>query len=122
MTVEDPEIAPQTWLALPSPGPVPAEGSGETDALFTATAHTKAFDLSVSSSTGDAQLSKVDSGADIPSLLDVAAGGTGTIQLTITPDAPVGSVVHGTVYLDTLDILTGGVDEVAAVPYTYTVG
>ncbi|RKS75675.1 peptidase inhibitor I9 [Motilibacter peucedani] len=123
VTVEDPEVAPQTWLALPSPvGPVPAEGSGEIDAVFSASARTKAFDLSVTSSTGDAQLSKVDAGADIPSLLDVAAGGTGAVELTFTPDAPVGTVVHGTVYLDALDILTGGVDEVTAVPYTYTVG
>lgn len=123
VTVTDPVVAPQTWLALPSAvGPIPDSGAGTINATFTATAVTKAFDGAVSSSTGDPQLARVDAAAPAASPLSVAAGAKGSISVTITPTAPVGSTVTGVLYLDTLDAVTGSVDEVAALPYSYTVG
>ncbi|RKS75393.1 peptidase inhibitor I9 [Motilibacter peucedani] len=123
VTVSDPVVAPQTWLALPSAvGPVPDSGAGTIHATFTATAVTKAFDGAVTSSTGNPQLARVDAAAPAASPVTVSAGASGSISVTITPNAPVGTTVSGVLYLDTLDAVTGSVDEVAALPYTYTVG
>jgi hypothetical protein len=49
-------------------------------------------------------------------------GGSGTIHLTITPDAgEVGKTVSGFIYIDTFDfnVFTG--DETVRIPYSYTV-
>jgi hypothetical protein len=60
--------------------------------------------------------------------LHLDPGQTGTITLTITPNAPRGTVVHGFVAVDTFDaalffgIAATSGDELINVPYTYTVG
>ncbi|WSQ06524.1 hypothetical protein OG604_01360 [Streptomyces sp. NBC_01231] len=45
------------------------------------------------------------------------------MKLTLTPTAPVGTVVHGTVYVDTdsafPDVMRS---ELIGIPYSYTVG
>ena len=54
--------------------------------------------------------------------LVLAPGESGTINLLIAPNAPVGTVVSGYLYIDTFNgnLYTG--DEVVSIPYTYTVG
>jgi hypothetical protein len=60
----------------------------------------------------------------------LAPGQSTDILITITPTAPVGTVVTGTLYVDdfTLESFVGSkgvlpdADEVAALPYSYTVG
>ena len=54
---------------------------------------------------------------------------TGTITVTITPDAAAGTVIHGFLYVDavnanssTFGSITGSGDELVAIPYAYTVG
>ena len=89
---------------------------------------TNPFDSTVSSPTGDLWAdartpAKLTSFAPI----SVAAGQTATIPVTITPNAAKGTVVSGTLYLDdyvdsvfaSLVYPTG--DQVAAIPYSYTV-
>ena len=53
--------------------------------------------------------------------LVLAPGASGTINLEITPTAPVGSVVSGYVYIDTFNGNVSTGDEVVSIPYTYTV-
>ncbi|MFI1034464.1 S8 family peptidase [Streptomyces sp. NPDC020951] len=58
----------------------------------------------------------------------VAPGATGTMTLTLTPTAPVGTVVHGTVYVDAHTAFPNFFgsemigSELTGIPYTYTVG
>jgi len=51
----------------------------------------------------------------------VAPGATVTVYVTITPSAPVGTVVHGHLYVDTFGAFTGGGDELIDLPYAYKV-
>jgi hypothetical protein len=48
-------------------------------------------------------------------------GQTGTITVTITPSGASGTVVHGTLYIDNFDFFTEAGDELAALPYAYTI-
>jgi Subtilase family len=122
VTVTDPIIAPQTWLALPSQiGPFPDTAPTAT-VTFTATAHTQPFDPAVTSSTGDPLLGSVQQPAPATTPLTLAPGASGTVTVTVTPVGPAGHVVHGVLYLDTYDPVTGSSDEITAVPYSYTVG
>ena len=89
---------------------------------FTATAHTAAFDAAVTSSSGDPLLGAVTATPPAATPLQLDAGQTGTVTVTINPTAAVGTVVHGVLFLDTIDAVTGSVDEITAVPYSYTVG
>jgi hypothetical protein len=43
------------------------------------------------------------------------------IQVTFTPTAPVGSTVSGTLYVAAFNDIPLSTDELAAIPYTYTV-
>jgi hypothetical protein len=88
---------------------------------FTATAHTRPFDPAVTSATGDPLLGYVSADAPAATPVSVEAGANGSIQLTITPTGAKGSVVRGTLFLDAVDPITGSTDEIAAVPYAYTV-
>jgi hypothetical protein len=122
VTVADPIVAAQTWLALPSQiGPF-ADTAPKAQASFTATAHTAAFDRAVTSSTGDPVLGAITAPAPSTTPLQLDAGQSGTVTVTINPTAAVGTVVHGVLYVDTIDAVTGSVDEITAVPYAYTVG
>jgi hypothetical protein len=119
-------IAAGGWYAGPSEcGPYPAAAPSGT-ATVTATITTKAFDPAVTSTTGDdwsaAYTGQIATGAYV-----IAPGASATLPVTITPSAPAGTVVSGTLYVDDLlaaippySQFTG--DEVAALPYEYTVG
>jgi len=122
VTNDDPIVAPQTWLALPtSIGPFGDAGSPAVTNTFTATAHTRPFDAAVTSSSGDPLLADVDASATAATPVSVGAGGHGTITVTITPSGAKGTVVNGILYLDTWDAVTGSTNEVAAIPYSYTI-
>ena len=119
------------WFALPSEcGPYTTTTPGT--ASVTATVQTKAFDPAVvaedSSGTPITDLWQgVTSGTFNFGFVTVASGASVTVNVVITPSAPSGTVVKGTLYVDTE---TGAVppyaqisgDEVDALPYQYTVG
>jgi hypothetical protein len=122
VTLTDPIVAPQTWLALPaSIGPFGDAGSPTVTNTFTATAHTRPFDATVTSSSGDPLLADVDASAPAATPISVGVGAHGTITVTFTPSGPSGTVVQGTLFLDTFDAVTGSTNEVAAIPYSYTI-
>jgi hypothetical protein len=50
------------------------------------------------------------------------SGGRSTITLTITPNAPKGTVVRGFIAVDTCSQATSSGDEIINIPYGYTVG
>jgi hypothetical protein len=117
------------WSAGPTECGPYATGATIGSATITMTAEAKAFDPTMTSSGGDLWQVAVD-----PSLLSafspvtVEPGGTAVIDVTINP--PTGSngtTVNGTLYVDDY---SGGVppygqlsgDELAAIPYSYTIG
>jgi subtilase family protein len=119
-------VTPGEWEANPSecgPYAVPAAPGTATVA---ATVVAKAFDPAVTSAPGDVwQLAVNPSAAATPVIVN--AGQTVTVNVTITPSANSGSVVSGDLYIDDLSGplapygQTSG-DELAALPYEYTVG
>jgi hypothetical protein len=120
------EVTPGVWSAAPSEcgrylGPAPAG-----TATMSATVTSKAFDPAVTSPTGDLWKVSTNPSTTISPRV-IAPGATATINVTITPSAAPGTVVAGTLYVD--DLLEGippygqvSGDEVAALPYEYTVG
>jgi hypothetical protein len=93
------------------------------------TAATKPFDPAVTSPTGDFWLFSINPAAAAASFSPVVInpGQTGVINVTITPSGAPGTIVGGNLYVDDLadnvppyGQQTG--DELAAIPYGYTVG
>jgi hypothetical protein len=113
------------WFATPSecgpyPGPAPAG-----TASLTMTVQTKQFDTSVTSGTGDIMLAAVNPATTVSPII-IKAGSSATIHVTITPAGASGTMVSGTLYVD--DLLSNvppygqfTADELAALPYTYTI-
>jgi hypothetical protein len=86
-----------------------------------------ARDSAVTSATGDAWRRAIDPTATAQPVI-VPAGAAATISVVITPSAPSGAVVSGDLFVDDTTVIspfgtpvgpTG--DELAAVPYRYTV-
>jgi subtilisin family serine protease len=122
-TVTAPELAPSFYFGLPEPtGPFGATGvpSGS-NVNLAAVANTNRFDSAVSADTGDLWAQSVDPTATY-SPLTLASGGTGTITLTITPNAPKGTVVRGFIDVDTFNLVSFGGDTLTTIPYAYRVG
>jgi len=115
------EVAQGQWLAVATAfGPTDAEVTGS--ATLAAQVHAQAFDTAATSNTGDLWRLSVDANAPdfTPTLL--APGQTATITVTITPTGAKGTKVSGVLYLDNFNgILLSG-DELAGVPYSYTIG
>ena len=120
------EVSPGLWALNPEEvGPYPAGGAPKEVALATVTAVTQAFDPAVRTDTDDLW----QAGLSFSHFRYLGPGQSVAVLVAIKPTAPVGSVVKGTLYIDdfTLDsfLATGDVlpdaDEVAAVPYSYTV-
>jgi hypothetical protein len=95
-------------------------------ATISMTAQTKAFDTAVTSAPGDLWLLATNPSASF-SPVTINPGQTVTVNVTITPSAAPGTVVSGDLYVDDFasgvppyDQLSG--DELAAIPYEYTVG
>ena len=114
------EVAPGFFFGLPeATGPF-TSATGATVNLA-AVANTNEFDSAVSSTSGDVWAQSVDPNAPY-SPLTLAPGQTGTITLTITPNAKKGKVVHGFIGVDTLNLATASGDELINIPYDYKVG
>lgn len=119
-TLSVPEASPgQEWIAPVPTGPFSAPVSGTTKLTAVATAN--AFDSAVTSSTGDAWQLAVNASAPYTPLT-LTAGQSGTITLTITPDATKGTVVSGFIAIDTFNKATDSGDEIINIPYSYKVG
>jgi hypothetical protein len=113
------------WGAAPTecgpyPGPAPA---GTVSSAMTVVA--KQFDTSVTSSTGDVELASINPAATFTPVV-INPGQSATIDVTITPSGAAGTQVSGTLYVD--DLLTAippydqfAVDELAGLPYSYTI-
>lgn len=114
------------WNVVPAEcGPFPAPAPAGT-ASVSMTASIKAFDSAVTSPTGDIELASTDPLASV-SPVQINPGQTDTINVTVTPGAAAGTVVSGTLYVD--DLAPGvppygqfSGNELAAIPYEYTVG
>jgi subtilisin family serine protease len=126
VSLDAPEVSPGLWALNPQEvGPYPAGGAPKTVALATVSALTQAFDPAVRSDTDD--LWQV--GLSFTHFRYLGPGQSVAILVAIKPTAPVGTYVQGTLYIDdfTLDsFLSSGdvlpdADELAAVPYSYTV-
>jgi subtilisin family serine protease len=116
----NPELAPGFEVAFPdATGPFTTGTTGTVN--LAAVALTNPFDSAVSASSGDIWAASVDPNATY-SPLSLGPGQTGTITLTITPNAPKGTVVRGFLGVDTFNLAVDGGDELVNIPYSYTVG
>jgi hypothetical protein len=120
-------VTPGLWYAVPSQvGPYPADGAAAVTASMAMTATTAAFDPSVTSPVGDFWQFGVRPLAAKASynLFVVNPGQTRTINVTIKPTGPAGTVVTGTLYVDdfvdSMSFLSGS--QLAALPYSYKIG
>src|SRR5215470_3481127 len=118
-----PELAPGFFFGLPEgTGPFGPGGLGNNAKVnLAAVANTNPFDPAVSASSGDVWAQSVDAKAPYTPL-SLGPGQTGTITLTFTPTGPNGTVVHGFLGVDTLNLVTASGDELINIPYTYKVG
>lgn len=116
----DPELAPGFDVALPdATGPFTAGTTGTVN--LAAVASTNPFDSTVTASSGDIWAASVNPAATY-SPLSLGPGQTGTITLTITPNAAKGTVVQGFIGVDTFNLATDSGDELVNIPYSYKVG
>jgi hypothetical protein len=117
-----PEVPYGEWVVTPSTkGPYGADGAPIEPFITNAVVLMQPFDSAVSADSGDAWADLTLGTATFNPLM-LAAGQSGTINVTITPDpTQVGKTVTGFVYIDTfnLNVFTG--DEVARIPYSYTI-
>jgi hypothetical protein len=115
------------WYAEPDecgpyPGPAPAG-----TVSITMTAQTRKFDSAVSSAGGDLWLAALSPSATFSPVV-IAAGHSAIVNATITPSGAAGTVIRGDLYVDDIvgavphsSSATGTGDELAALPYTYTI-
>ena len=114
------------WFAVPALATVtgytaPAPSGAKVS--LNATAQTREFDTSMTSSVGDLWVESVNPAAPF-GLFRINPGRTGTITVTITVPsaATAGTVVSGDVYVDTfVPFVQAAGSETAAIPYAYTV-
>ena len=115
-------LLPGFFFGLPeAKGPFPPNGMGKATVNLGAVANTNLFDGAVSASSGDVWAQSIDPMATYTPL-HLEPGQAGNITLTITPNAPPGTVVHGFVAVDTFNLFSASGDELVNIPYTYKVG
>jgi len=121
-SVAEPEVPWSLWEMFPSEiGPYGPSGAPPAPVATTAIVSLKAFDSAVTSDAGDLW-SDVTFGTNTFNPLILAPGQSGTINVTITPNAAqIGRTVRGTIYIDTFNGTVQTGDEVVALPYSYTV-
>ncbi len=118
-------VTPGVWGAGPTEcGPYsgPAPSGSATIAM---SAQTRPFDADITSTTGDLWLQSVNPSATFSPLV-LNPGQSGVIDVTVTPSGPRGTRVRGVLYVDdaTDDVppyAQYAGDELAAIPYGYTV-
>ena len=110
----DPELAPGFDVAFPdATGPFITGTTGTVNLAAVAT--TNPFDSAVTASSGDVWAQSVNLNATYTPL-SLGPGQTGTITLTITPNAAKGTVVHGFIGVDTFNLATDSGDELVNIP------
>lgn len=113
-------VTPGLWAADPTPyGPTNGPVTGS--ATLSATATTQQFDPNATSTSGDLWLAGVDASAPAPTPLTLNPGQSGTITVTVTPSGKSGTTVNAVVYVDTYSSFLLNGDDVAAIPYSYTI-
>jgi hypothetical protein len=118
-----PDITPGDWQITPQPaGPGGVDGVPKSTASFGMTVTTAAFDPTAQSPNGDLWRSTTGFAPVV-----VQPGQATTLYLTITPSAPSGTLVSGTLYLDDSSALTQyglspSGSQLVGLPYKYTVG
>jgi hypothetical protein len=116
-------VVPDVHGAFGPTGPAPEP------VTTSATVTTSPFDPAVTSPTGDLEADAADPATSLPKFAPVTAapGATATIPVTIKPSGPAGSQVTGTLYVDDYNdslfdsFLNPVGDQVAALPYRYTI-
>ncbi len=113
------------WYAFPDEcGPYPS-GAPAGTASIAMTTTSKAFDPAVTSATGDLWLQATNPSASFTPI-QINPGQTVSIDVTITPSGPSGTVVSGALYVD---VFVNGLlpyyqiagDELAVLPYEYKI-
>jgi hypothetical protein len=119
VSVQAPEVAPGLWGTSPEElGPFGGGGAGPSTVDISAVATGEPFDRQVSTTTGDVWSPFAASYRP----LTLSPGQIGEIRVRISPRGLPGTVVHGFLYLDTLNLNSLSGDELMALPYTYTIG
>jgi len=135
LSFADNPIATGEWDVLPvAYGTFGTTGPPSEATTTSASVVTSPFDAAVSSPTGDLESDSANPATSLDSFkpITVAPGQTGTIPVTITPSGASGTKVTGTLYLDDTAYFEFGsiqdalvnypqADEVAALPYQYTI-
>ncbi|HEV2372704.1 MAG TPA: S8 family serine peptidase [Streptosporangiaceae bacterium] len=118
-------VTPGVWFALPAQcGPYTSPAPAGT-ATMNATATAKEFDPAVTSDTGDIWPAAINPSTTFSPIV-INPGQSDTFNVTITPSGTSGTAVSGTLYID--DFVNNvppfgqiAGDELAALPYSYTI-
>jgi hypothetical protein len=135
LSFADNPLATGEWDVLPVEyGTFGTTGPPSEAVTTSASVVTSPFDSTVSSPTGDLESDSANPATSLGSFapITVAPGQTATIPITITPSGASGTKVTGTLYLDDTAYFEFGsiqdavvnypqADEVAALPYQYTI-
>jgi hypothetical protein len=135
LSFADNPIATGEWDVLPVEyGTFGTTGPPSESVTTSASVVTSPFDPAVSSPTGDLESDSANPATSLDSFqpITVAPGQTAPIPVTITPSGTSGTKVTGTLYLDDTAYFEFGsiqdalvnypqADEVAALPYKYTI-
>jgi hypothetical protein len=119
-------VQPGFWFSGPDEiGPFGPSGATAGTVTASMDVVAKAFDGAVTSDTGDLWLASVNPAASFSPVV-INPGQTAVVNVTITPSGAPGTVVSGKLYVDDFvssvppfSQTTG--DELAALPYTYTI-
>ena len=129
-----PTVGPGDWTVTPFlVGPTGAKPAPNVTATVAMTATTDGFDPSVSTPTGDLWLGSTNAAATFTPYV-VHPGQSVSIPVTITPRGTAGSTVTGTLYISDSSFISADLNfddqpgntpegsDVAAFPYSYTIG
>ncbi|WP_375490737.1 S8 family serine peptidase [uncultured Jatrophihabitans sp.] len=120
------QVTSGIWFGIPSEcGPYTDAGEPAATYSMNATVATKTFDQTVTSSTGDLELTAQDA-STTASPVALSPGQSVTVMVTITPTGTPGTEVQGQLFVDDVsdDVPPNGQfagSEVTSLPYHYTI-